>query len=357
MPTKKQASQPTLAINAEEIYLSTISPKDKPWDAHRANSDRVRRLYESSELERYGVRVRECSQMLQFAALETQDGNLGLKLHLAHFCRVRTCPTCQWRRSLMWRARFFRAIPKVVEAFPDARFVLLTLTQRNCELTDLRTTLQAMNKAWERLSQRKQFTPIGWVKSVEVTAVWDCYDGSNLVGRHGSTWVHKWQATHRRKLRLEITSEAHPHFHVLLMVKPSYFKHDYLSQAKWTELWAKSLRIDYTPIVDVRTVKSRPGHEGELGGGMAVGVLETLKYGVKESDLIADRSWLIELTKQLHKTRAVAVGGVLKDFIRDEEPEDLIHTDDSDSVDPVEDAPKFCFGWRERLEQYIYVER
>jgi plasmid rolling circle replication initiator protein Rep len=93
------------------------------------------------------------------------------------------------------------------------------------------------------------------------------------------------------------------------MVKPSYFKKTYLSQATWTDLWMKSLRVDYTPIVDVRVVKPRPGHEGELGAGLSAALLETLKYGVKESDLVSDRDWLVELTKQLHKTRAVAIGG------------------------------------------------
>ncbi|WP_170869787.1 protein rep, partial [Shigella sonnei] len=26
-----------------------------------------------------------------------------LRLREAHFCRVRHCPVCQWRRSLMWQ--------------------------------------------------------------------------------------------------------------------------------------------------------------------------------------------------------------------------------------------------------------
>jgi plasmid rolling circle replication initiator protein Rep len=226
---------------------------------------------------------------------------------------------------MKWRARFFKAIPKIIEAYPNARFLLLTLTQRNCELTDLKETLQDMNKAWERLSKRKQFPAIGWIKSVEVTR---SLDGT-----------------------------AHPHFHALLMVKPSYFKKTYLSQATWTDLWMKSLRVDYTPIVDVRVVKPRPGHEGELGAGLSAALLETLKYGVKESDLVSDRDWLVELTKQLHKTRAVAIGGVLRDLIREDEPEDLIHDEDNPDLGETEEADKFHFGWRERLEEYVYVDR
>ncbi len=313
------------SASKDEICLSTISPKDKPWNVHRANSDRVKSLYESTELERLGNRIKDCAQMLQFAAVESEEGGLGLKLRMAHFCRVRTCPVCQWRRSMKWRARFFKAIPKILEAYPNARFLLLTLTQRNCELTDLKATLSTMNQAWKRLSERQQFPAIGWIKSVEVTR---SLDGT-----------------------------AHPHFHALLMVKPSYFKKTYLSQATWTDLWMKSLRVDYTPIVDVRVVKPRPGHEGELGAGLSAALLETLKYGVKESDLVSDRDWLVELTKQLHKTRAVAIGGVLRDLIREDDPEDLIHDEDNPDLGETEEGNKFHFGWRERSEEYVYVDR
>lgn len=221
----------------------------------------------------------------------------------------------------MWRARFFQAVPKILGAYPRARFIFLTLTVQNCPVDELRATLGTMNKAWERLSQRKQFPAMGWVKAVEVTR---SKDGT-----------------------------AHPHFHAMLMVSESYFKKGYLSQAKWTELWQRSLRVEYAPIVHVKTVKPRPGHEGELGAGITAGVLETLKYGVKESDLVADRDWLLELTRQLHKTRAVAVGGVMKDFIREEEPEDLIHDDEESELE--ETFSSVYFGWRERLEKYIHV--
>ena len=39
-----------------------------------------------------------------------------------------------------------------------------------------------------------------------------------------------------------------------------------------------------------------------------------LKYQTKEADLTNDREWLLELTKQLHKTRSISVGGTLQDY-------------------------------------------
>lgn len=221
----------------------------------------------------------------------------------------------------MWRARFIQAVPKILATHSQARFLFLTLTVRNCAIEDLRATLKLMNKAWQRLSERKEFPAFGWVKAVEVTR-----------GQDGT---------------------AHPHFHVMLMVQPSYFKKGYLSQARWTELWQKSLRVDYTPLVNVKAVKPRPGHEGDLGAGMTAGLLETLKYGVKESDLVADREWLLELTRQLHKTRAVAVGGVLRDLIREDDPEDLIHSEE-EAAELEETFSTLYFRWRKQSQKYIH---
>lgn len=315
----KTASADTLPTAAAEIQLSAVSPKDKPWDTHRANSDRVMQLYESGDLRKYAHRVKNCSQWLEFAPTANEEGSLDLKLRSTRFCRVRHCPVCQWRRSLMWRARFFKAVPKLLAAHPKSRFIFLTLTVQNCAIDELRSTLKTMNKAWERLSQRKEFPALGWVKATEVTR---SKDGT-----------------------------AHPHFHIILMVTEGYFKKGYLSQARWTELWQKSLRVEYTPIVNVKSVRARDA-SGDVAAGITAAVLETLKYGVKESDLIADRDWLIGLTHQLHKTRAVAVGGLMREFIREEEPEDLIHDDDDSELS--ETFSTLYFGWRERVAKYVY---
>ena len=48
---------------------------------------------------------------------------------------------------------------------------------------------------------------------------------------------------------------AHPHFHALLLVKPSYFTINYIKQGDWVEMWAKALRADYLPSVNVKAVK------------------------------------------------------------------------------------------------------
>ena len=78
---------------------------------------------------------------------------------------------------------------------------------------------------------------------------------------------------------------------------------------------------------------------------------ETLKYTVKESDLIADPDWLQELTRQLHKTRAIAIGGVLKEFLSEEDPEDLVNGD-VEEEEKTEDEVNILFDWAEIIRRY-----
>lgn len=310
----------------DSFYLSDLSPKDKPWDSHRAIAEQVEHLYSQTEFARYADRMAQCSQLLEFALKDDDAGSIAFKLQSTKFCRVRHCPVCQWRRALMWRARFFKAMPQILRDYTTARFVFLTLTVKNCELSELKTTLARMNNAWKLLTKRKEFPGLGFVKSVEVT-------------------------------RNAENGTAHPHFHVILMVRSSYFSHGYLSHDKWTELWQSCLKIDYVPKVNVKVIKPPKNtvnyENSSLDSAIIVSLCETLKYSIKEGDLVADVDWLQELTKQLHKTRAIAVGGVFREYLSEEEPEDLIHTDILDDEPATDDDPRVWFGWREMIKRYM----
>lgn len=292
--------------------LSDLSERDKPWDKHKANADKVAGYYSTSRtFKDYATRINFCADLLDFRLTpEKFEGVYRLKLAAARFCRVRHCPVCQWRRSLMWKAKASKILPKVVQDYPTHRWLFVTLTVKNCQIAELRKTLEWMNKGFKRLSELKVFPAVGWIKSIEVTR-----------GRDGS---------------------AHPHIHTLMLVKPSYFSHGYLSQKRWCELWQQSLRIDYQPVLDVKAIKPH---------NSAIALIpEILKYQTKESDLVADREWFLELTRQLHKTRAVAVGGVLRSYMREleDEPDDLVGEDG----EPEVDEGHVYFDWRRKEKRY-----
>ena len=304
-------------LDTNELCLQDVSERDKPWDKHRGNADSAANHYRGDkDFDKYATRMDFCSQLLDFK-LVAKEHEYKLKLDTARFCRVRHCPVCQWRRSLMWKAKAFKILPMVVEAYKNYRWLFLTLTVRNCKITELRDTLQWLNQSWQRMSQRKKFPAIGWIRSTEVTR-----------GKDGS---------------------AHPHFHCLLLVKPSYFGKYYMKQNEWVELWRSCLRIDYNPVLDIRPVK-RGNQPMEL-------VPEILKYCVKESDLVADREWFLELTRQMHKMRTVATGGVLKEYLKtlEEEPEDLIGKDETKAEDEIDESHLY-FGWKYRDKKYKLID-
>lgn len=294
--------------------LADLSSRDKPWDKHRANSDKAADHYRGSDFNAYAQRIDFCSQLLDFKLTpDATKGELKLKLAAARFCRVRHCPVCQWRRSLMWKAKAYQVLPIIVEAYPNYRWLFLTLTVKNCAIADLKETLTWMHESFKRMTKLKSFPAVGWLKSTEVT---------------------------RGKDR-----SAHPHFHCLLLVKPSYFGKNYIKQSEWVDTWRRCLRIDYNPVLDVQAIKQ--GHKPmEL-------VPELLKYCVKESDLVGDREWFLELTRQMHNMRCVATGGVLKDYLKalEQEPEDLIGEGEEDQLD----EGHLLFGWKAREKKYRMI--
>lgn len=315
----------------EAVYLSDLSPKDKPWDEHRANSEIVQNLYSELDRGKYSLRINKCSRLLEFALKQNCDRDSLFKLQKAKFCRVRFCPVCQWRRTLMWRARFFQAIPGIKADYPTHQFLFLTLTVENCSVENLRETTNWMRNSWRKFVKRKKFPAKGWIRAVEVTKSED--------------------------------GLAHPHLHCILIVPSYYFTtKDYVTKDEWIKLWQKSLKCDYEPSIDIKKVKLLKSRQRNIeerlnrkltdNDVVFYGLMECLKYSVKESDLISDSKWLDAITKQLHGTRAIALGGIFKEYLSEDEPEDLINTELEQDIEILETDAKFLFGWDEKYKRY-----
>ena len=86
--------------------------------------------------------------------------------------------------------------------------------------------------------------------------------------------------------------------------------------------------------------------------GLRAAAAETLKYAVKPSDMVADPEWFLEMTRQLHKMRFVATGGVLKDVLRveDESEEEMIQGDAEG--EGADDGSRLAFSWRPGDKRY-----
>lgn len=318
---------------SEPETLAEYSQRDDGWDQLKQTSAATADMFSAFDgWDKQAASSHTCAETLRFMwADNITTGESRLKLAETWFCRFKWCPLCQARKSKMWQARFFEALPKLEEQNGRLEWIMLTLTVRNCPVDSLKSTVAAMNKAWQRLTQRKAYKAIqGHIKALEIT-------------------------------RPEDASTAHPHFHVLLAVKPSYFRKHYLSQAAWTDLWQDCLRVDYTPVVDVRKVRARKPREGEdatmtrfyqVGGAAA----EVLKYSTKSSDMLGDPEWAEAVANQTKGTRHLAPGGILKDVLKQEDQitnEDLIIAGEDDPDEVMDTENLIAFRYRYVDGRYI----
>jgi hypothetical protein len=133
-----------------------------------------------------------------------------------------------------------------------------------------------------------------------------------------------------------------------MMVSSSYFGGKYyVTQARWQELWRSVMRLDYPPVVDIRTVKGN-------GDGIKKAICETLKYSVKPTDMTDDPEWFLEYTRQTHKLRFIATGGILKKILKTDKPEtneDLLLADNPTDT-PESDEQLLRFDWNKPTRKY-----
>ena len=192
-----------------------------------------------------------------------------------------------------------------------------------------------MNDAWKKLTKRKEFALVdGWIRTTEVT---------------------------RDKERPN--EYAHPHFHVILMVKPSYFSHGYVKHMDWVRAWGECLRVDYLPNVDIRTVKPKAKDLDDPDKGIKSAIAETLKYAIKPEDMIGDESlqavnWFHEYTRQVFKLRFVASGGALKNALKADDKitdQDMITADQDPQAELIEkDTRRLNFTYLPTKKGYFY---
>lgn len=331
-------------------FLTDVLPKEeaktkkgkKPqnWDTRKQYTVQVGDILSTGKAhhKKLAVRLEGCANLLNFGWVKTLElGVHELKLIHAHFCRVRTCPVCQWRRQQMLLHRFFKALPLIRTDYPTTRYIFLTLTVKNCPVDELRATIQHMSKAWHNLTKRKAFPAIGFVRMLEITKETDTYDKKT-----------------KKIIRQARTNYAHPHFHIILALPPSYFSRGYLSTAAWAALWKHALKADYTPVCDVRIVKIKKTDVSDSSGdldGIKAAIVETIKYTVKPADMVQDAGFLLILVDQLHNIRAMSLGGIFKGYLK-ETDEDEEEPEGGEEEEPEEPTQGMRFGWISPVKRY-----
>ena len=270
----------TLATSQSQDYnvLKDVrkSGKSNDWKGKKLSNEQYAELLEILNYKKH-TRVSECANVLTFK--KTKDNRLSL--HQAWFCKSRMCPLCNWRRSIIHSYNITRIIDECNKRQPKGRWLFVTLTEKNVSTAkELSDSLTRMNRAYVKLIARKKLATnlLGTMKAIEVT-----YN--------------------------EKDKSYNQHMHALFFVKSTYMKKGhYISQKELTEMWQKSMKLDYVPIVNMKAAKDNVAYE--MG-----------KYPVKSADYLSkkiteeERSRVLDdLEKGLHGKRLISFTGLLKEI-------------------------------------------
>lgn len=324
-----------ILIGTGEI-LSDKRPngKEKPWKKHKMNSLKLYNLYKkalrvdnSIITESRLQSLEQCGDNLLFSVNDKNEK----RLKGANFCRLRTCPMCNWRKSLKMFAQANKIANKIIEQNSSTRFLFITFTVKNCPADKLSQTIDMMNQGFKRLTNKS--------KGVKITEKFK----NNLLG-----YIRAMEVTYNQE-----KNTYHPHIHCLFAVKAQYFTKGYIKKSDWQYIWGECCDTEYEPIVNVKTIKN----------STSKAVAEVAKYPVK-IDKIANYQdkkkaikALIVFTKILKGRRLVTFGGVFAKTrkllkLDDIETGDLIHIED-DQKENFQEIKKVLFMYNVKVGCYI----
>lgn len=259
--------------------------------------------------------VSDCGSFLEFKVFDQ-----GKKLNASNFCKDRLCPMCNWRRSL----KIFGQVSQVMDVLDDGSrvFLFLTLTLRNSSIDDYSSMVQQLFDGWRFFYNKHPIvrkTVLGMFRSMETT-----------INQEKHTF--------------------HAHLHNVLAVPSNYFHQGYITQKKWSDMWAESCKIDYNPIVHIEQFKAKPGYSG-FGGAVA----EAVKYSVKDYDFLVDSNfwrpkYVQALCDGLYHRRLTSMTGCFKKVHKalnfsDPEDGDLTGVDGIELRDDL-NYMMVRFGWK-----------
>lgn len=254
-------------------------------DTRDVNSSRIETKWRRKKLEAKATadRMAKYHNLRARAARMRECGDIVLMQHCPHcgkthaftgnLCRDRLCPLCGWRLSLARYGQMLQVLRLLDGAFRanDIRVSMLTLTLRNCKLTDLHDTLLAMSKAWGLMRRQKLILDLyGWTRSLEIT-----YNAK--------------------------ANTYHPHMHMLLFSigGSAADDADFTMQAK--RAWKTALGIDYEPIIHHVTAyvqeRSQAADDADGSTQAAVAVAPSLSWAQQQDALSAAQAAAIEASK------------------------------------------------------------
>lgn len=336
------------AVQVTSAHTDQFDPLGKFTKHRRFNAPITRALMADSETLDIGRAIGNCACRLNLE-LPLEGEHLGEPLLKgARVCNRRLCPFCEWRRTRAWRARLLRGLGAFQEDYPKHSGVFLTLTVKNCAVHELRDTVRHLHASLARLTKTLTWPTEHWMRRTEVTG--SLSDPLSALGRTGA--AHQKSDNHR----LTKIQSLHPHIHCLLLVRPSYWSRDYISQLRWQQEWQMAARLDYSPVVDVRRAKNKPGNDSSAEIAPISAVVEAAKYATKATDLIGLGDALPAFHHEMRGLRLYGISKGLQKYISsaDVSAAELLDTEQL-ALPGASPSMSAVAQWFDSVQEYRFV--
>ena len=295
-------------------------PKEKTWARYKQASKSIADtldLYPASATNAH--KIRNCANRIRSPyTVDSETGEIRYLFSLREWaCHDRVCPICRWRKSLERQAQFHAALPFIKAKCRLISFLSLSLTVRNCNIADLRTTHRAMLKAWARFVKHPKLKRIvkGWLRVTEITRSND--------------------------------GDAHPHLHCIFAVHGFYYKS--IAPDEWQPVWQECLGVTSAVQVDVSVRSNNKSLNESITYTLKVQSMENIAKDIEGIN------YFIMFYEQTKNMRTFDTGGIFKDAFK-KAKEDFNSKKKSHVLEPISNNVDM-FAFNEMIGEGEYIHQ
>jgi plasmid rolling circle replication initiator protein Rep len=200
------------------------------------------------------------------------------ELNRAHrYCQDRFCPSCSWWKSEQLKKRFESVRPAVEEAYPDFKWMYITLTLTPCLTEMLGTEIQMVGQGFCKLMKRMKRR------------------GLEVPGYYRFTELDKFSE-----------EDSRIHLHAVLLVSEEGM---HLMTEDWLSgLWSESMVLNYMPRVKIDWKEDERAVYNWIG--------YSSKSMVNPGDELGKEhfEWITRIAPYVHGKRMCVSGGVIRSY-------------------------------------------
>jgi len=248
--------------------MSIINDYHQKFNKPKAKAVKISKFFHETHKEH--TKLNECARSLFISVYQHKINKDDFKNKVSTFmCKSKFCPFCELAKNTKWKIAIQKRIEELRET--KQRYVFLTLSPKTVPLTQLRSTIKNMQKAWKSL----------WINSLK-------YRMNGYVKRLEITYS-----------KIDGVTYAHPHFHILISVNPDYFK-NYFTQREISEKFTRLYGQDINVMTDIQAINRN----------IKKTLKELLKYVQKSTDLAKlSKDEMSLLVEELKNLRLIETGG------------------------------------------------